>query len=319
MKSKVLSAGIITFFALISVSMAVRDLAAQVKDEIVKLHVVEYSPTSIPYLIAREKGYYRDVGLDVQGTLSPPGPGVQALLGGSFDASLATGIPLRAAVSKGAPVKVVMVFTEKPLFFFFTRNEITSVRELRGKTLASSSPGGSSDTLLRRTLELDGINPKQDLTIVYIGLQSTLWLALRNGSVDGAMLVPPYNVLAREGGFREHEEFTGRVSVLQGGVSLSDKFVKERPDVARRFLQATTRGLRSYKSDRSDSIATLAKYMGVPTDTAAKIYEGSVTLFTDSGFVSETYQRQVIQYSLGKFDPGMPAKGFDFSIVRSFK
>jgi hypothetical protein len=127
------------------------------------------------------------------------------------------------------------------------------------------------------------------------------------------MLVPPYNVLAREGGFREHEEFTGRISVLQGGVSLSDKFV------ARRFLQATTRGLKSYKNDKNDSIATLAKYMGVPTDTATKIYEGSVTLFTDTGSVSEAYQRQVIQYSIGKFEPSMLAKAFDFSIVRSFK
>ena len=309
----------ITITVMLSATVFANDSAAQATGTVVKLHVVEYSPTSIPYLIAREKGYYRDVGLEVQGTLSPPGPGVQALLGGNFDASLATGIPLRAAVSKGVPVKIVMIFTEKPLFFFFTKTEIASVRELRGKTLASSSPGGSSDTLLRRTLELDGINPKQDLTIVYIGLQSTLWLALRNGSVDGAMLVPPYNVLAREGGFREHEEFTGRISVLQGGVSLSDKFVKERPDVARRFLQATTRGLKSYKNDKNDSIATLAKYMGVPTDTATKIYEGSVTLFTDTGSVSEAYQRQVIQYSIGKFEPSMLAKAFDFSIVRSFK
>lgn len=304
---------------MLSATVFVHDSVAQGSGTVVKLHVVDYSPTSIPYLIAQEKGYYRDAGLEVQATLSPPGPGVQGLLANSFDASLATGIPLRAAASKGAPVKVVMVFTERPLFFFFTKNEIVSLRDLRTKTIASSSPGGSSDTLLRRTLEAEGVKVKQDITIVYIGLGSTLWLALKNGSVDGALLVPPYNVLAKEAGFREHEEFTGRVSVLQGGVSASDKFLKERSDVARSFLLATTRGLRSYKSDQSGSTAILAKYMNVPPETAAIIYQGSVKLFTDSGFVSEDFQRKVIEYSLGKFEPSMMQKAFDFSIVRSFK
>ena len=103
---------------------------------------------------------------------------------------------------------------------------------------------------MRRTLEAEGVKVKQDITIVYIGLGSTLWLALKNGSVDGALLVPPYNVLAKEAGFREHEELTGRVSVLQGGVSASDKFLKERSDVARRFLLATTRGLDLIKATK---------------------------------------------------------------------
>jgi ABC-type nitrate/sulfonate/bicarbonate transport system substrate-binding protein len=81
---------------MLSATVFINDSVAQSGD-LVKLHVVVHSATSMPYLIAREKGFYRDLGLEVQGTLSPPGPGVQALLAGSFDVSLATGIPLVAA------------------------------------------------------------------------------------------------------------------------------------------------------------------------------------------------------------------------------
>ena len=41
-------------------------------------------------------------------------------------------------------------------------------------------------------------------------------------SVDAAVLNPPYNLLAKEAGFRELAEFSDEVGALQGGVSMNE-------------------------------------------------------------------------------------------------
>lgn len=286
---------------------------------IVKLHIPGYSPNSIPFQIAEEKGFYKEEGLEIQTTRMKTGAGVQALIAGSIDATQILGLTLRAAISRGAPLKIVMVFNDRPLYRLLTKREIKSFGDLKGKIVASTTPGASNDVLLRRVLEKRGLDLKRDLTIVYIGESIILWQALSNGSVHAAVLNPPYNVLAREAGFRELAEFTTEVGALQGGVSVSERFLRERPEVARRFIRATWRGLKFFKNDREGSIPIMTKFMDVQREIAAKIYDGSIESFTDSGFISEDFQRKVLEFEFGGVDDGMIPKAFAFSIVRGLK
>ena len=52
---------------------------------------------------------------------------------------------------------------------------------------------------------------------------------------------------------------------------------------------------------------------------AQKIYDGSVDSLTDEGFVSEDFQRKVLEFEFGRADDAMLHKAFDFSVVKSFK
>jgi NitT/TauT family transport system substrate-binding protein len=247
------------------------------------------------------------------------GAGVQALIAASVDASQILGLTLRAAISRGAPLKIVMVFNDRPLYRLLTKREIQSFGDLKGKIVASTTPGASNDVLLRRVLERQGLDLKKDLTIIYIGESITLWQALSRGSVHAAVLNPPYNIIAREAGFHELAEFASEVGALQGGVSVSERFLEERPEVAKRFIRATWRGLRFFKTDREGSIPIMAKFMGIPRETAAKIYDGSVGSFIDSGLISDGFQRRVLEFEFGRADDGMIQKAFDFSTVKSLK
>jgi NitT/TauT family transport system substrate-binding protein len=285
----------------------------------VRLHIPGYSPNSLPFQIAEDRGFYKEEGITVQTVRMKTGAGVQAMLAENIDVSQILGLTLRAAISRGAPVKIVMVFNDRVLYRLLAQKDITGFSALKGKTIASTTPGASNDVLLQRVLQKHGLDPRRDLTVVYIGESITLYQALTRGSVAAAVLNPPYNVLAKEAGFRELAEFANEIGALQGGVSMTEKFLKEKPQAARGFIRATLKGLRFFRSDREGTIPILTKYMKVDRAVGEKIYDGSVESFTDSGFIPEDFQKKVLEFEFGKADESMLQKAFDFSIVRQLK
>jgi NitT/TauT family transport system substrate-binding protein len=287
----------------------------------IKLHTPGPSILSLAFEIAKEEGFYKQGGVNVDLITMASGAGVQALVAGSVDASQILGLTLRAAINRGAALKIVMVFNDKPTYRLMAKKEITSFADLKGKIVASSSPGASADALLQRLLEKRGVIPRKNVTIVYTGSSNTTFRALVGGAVSAAVLVPPLDAAAKEADFRELADFAKEDlgPFIGGGVSSSDKFIRERPDVLARFLRATWRALRVIKTNRKLSVAILANFMKLQPDVAEKIYDGSVPAFTDYGFGTEDWQAKVLEFEVGKTDKSLIQKTFDFSIVKNFK
>jgi ABC-type nitrate/sulfonate/bicarbonate transport system substrate-binding protein len=312
--------GLVFFLGgMLLMNIAVTGSMAQEKRNSVRLHIPGYSPNSMPFQIAEDKGYYKDEGITVQTVRMKTGAGVQAMLAESVDVSQILGLTVRAAISRGAPVKIAMVFNDRVLYRLMSKSQFSKVTDLKGRIIASTTPGASNDELLKRVLVKQGLEPKKDLTVIYIGESVTLFQALTRGSVDAAVLNPPYNLLAKEAGFRELAEFSSETGALQGGVSMTDKFLRERADVARGFIRATWRGLRFFRTDRAGTVPIMSKYMNIERDMAEKIYDASVDAFTDTGFISDDFQKKVMEFEFGKAEPAMLQKAFDFSLVRSLQ
>jgi NitT/TauT family transport system substrate-binding protein len=287
----------------------------------IRVHTPGPSILSLAFEIAKEEGFYKQDGVNVELITMASGAGVQALVAGNVDASQILGLTVRAAINRGAPLKIVMVFNDRPTYRLMARKEITSFGDLKGKIVASSSPGASADALLQRLLEKRGVTPRKDVTIVYTGSSNVTYRALVGGSVTAAVLVPPLDALAKEADFRELADFAKEDlgPFIGGGVSVSDKFLKERPDVLARFLRATWRAHRVIKTNRTLSVAILSRFMKLQTDVAEKIYDGSVQAFTDYGYNAEDWQAKVLEFEVGKTDKSLIQKTFDFSVVKNLK
>src|SRR5678815_3832462 len=72
----------------------------------VPVQIPSISPAIGAFAIARDRGYYRQEGLDVKLVLIPSALGMQALLGGNIKFSTAGGSGL-LPILRGAPVKYV--------------------------------------------------------------------------------------------------------------------------------------------------------------------------------------------------------------------
>jgi ABC-type nitrate/sulfonate/bicarbonate transport system substrate-binding protein len=134
-------------------------------------------------------------------------------------------------------------------------------------------------------------------------------------------MVPPFSSLAKGQGFRELADF-GKEDLgpfLGGGVSVSDKFSRERPEIMARFLRATWRGLRLLKTNRKVSVPIMSRFLNLQPEIANSVYESTLPSFTEYGFNGEDWQVKVLEQEIGRADKNLVQKTFDFSVVRSFK
>jgi ABC-type nitrate/sulfonate/bicarbonate transport system substrate-binding protein len=94
---------------------------------------------TMPFQIAQEQGFYRQEGLDVRilGGVKTA-PSVQMLVGGSVEVTQTVGTTTLAAILQGAPLKVVMVFNDKPSYALYAKKSIRSFAELKGARLPLS-------------------------------------------------------------------------------------------------------------------------------------------------------------------------------------
>jgi ABC-type nitrate/sulfonate/bicarbonate transport system substrate-binding protein len=94
--------------------------------------------------------------------------------------------------------------------------------------------------------------------------------------------------------------------------------MKEQPKVMAGFARATLKALRLIRKDREGTIAAFAKFSGLPTATATRLYDDLIGTFTPNGAVDEESQKNdlaVIRQVLDAKETLAPARAFDFSFA----
>ena len=170
----------------------------------VKVHTSgSTSANVLIYKIAQEQGFYKEENLNVLTIAATSQAGIQGLVGGSFDFSQILG-QTSAAILHGAPLKNVMVFDTKPLFWFFGGKKIRRVQDLKGgKLIGVSSLGANTDQMTREILAMNGIDPRKDVVIQGTGTGAVRLAALIGGSLDAAITNPTESIVARKQGLNE--------------------------------------------------------------------------------------------------------------------
>jgi hypothetical protein len=128
------------------------------------------------------------------------------------------------------------------------------------------------------------VDPDADITWVAIGAGTARTQALIAGSVEGAVLSSPSDVLARRAGFRELSNFAHefRAGGAAGAAATTD-FLQRRPATAGRWLEASLKGLRYMKANRAGTIQAMAPGLGVDDDVMGEVYDSVIDAFRAAG------------------------------------
>ena len=131
----------------------------------VKVSVPAQSISHVAFYAAKDKGYYREEGLDVELVLMNAAVAVRALIGGDVDFTSVggSGVP---PILRGAPLHFFLLGFHRPIHWLFARPDIYDVKSLKGKKVATSSIGSASDLLLKEVLKRNGLEGGQNLTII---------------------------------------------------------------------------------------------------------------------------------------------------------
>lgn len=292
--------------------------AAQARAEQVLVHIPTYSEAVMPLVVARDKGFYAQEGIEASLVQARGSIGLKAMIAGEFDFSTAIGSALVAAL-QGLPVRILMVSDYKPMFWLYARPEIKSVTELKGKTVAISSLGSASDTLLRHVLQKRGLSSR-DVVIIAIGAGAERYVALNTGAVEAAVLSAPSNLFADKAGLKMLAAFGEEFETVKGGLAAPKKLLDEHADRVQRFLNATIKGLKYFKGNREGSILLMTKAMRIDQETARILYDLQIDAFTDNGVRGEDFMRTSIQMQMEQLGKkGIPPTDavFDFSFAKN--
>ena len=198
-----------------------------------------------PVYVGMAKGFF--AAEDIEVTISQGRGSTDAitkLATGRSDIGLADiGALLAARVESDVAVQAVMtVFSDAPhAFFALSDSGIKSVADIKGKRVATS-PFTSSNVFLPLVLDINNV-PSDSLKLVKAD-PGALNPMLINGATDATISwitdIPKYEHQAKEAG----KELTiipwydAGLSIYSASIIASERFLAERPDVAKRFVRA---------------------------------------------------------------------------------
>ena len=250
---------------------------------------VGYSSTAsaeLPAWLAKETGIFAKNGLDVQLVYFRGGTtATMALLSRQTPISQGSGQVIVNAGLRGADTVMLAGGLVNTEWWLMTRPEIKTAEQLKAGSVAISPFGGLAESMTRIALKRLGLIPVKDIAFVQVGgLQERLF-ALEAGKVQGAMLPTPYKFMAQKRGF--NNLLSVSVSYQSTGVSTTRTFIRESPDIVRKYVRCQVEAIHRIKTDRETALKILVKYLGIQDkDILAKSYD---ELSSDDKFPPKQY------------------------------
>src|ERR1043166_3868720 len=280
--------------------------------------------SEIVFVTAKEKGYYKDEDLDVELIVTGGRTGILALIAGDVDFFTSVSDAIVAAL-RGAPLRTLFSSFYRTTLWLYSRPEIREVKDLRGKRAAVSSIGSAADVYLREVLSQHGLEAGRDVFILATGLPTTRYAALLGGSAEAAMLADPYNLTAKEAGYRELISFVADetdIVHLTGGIAIREDLLRSDPVMTEKLVRATYKGLQYVRDNRRETVRLLARMMKVKEDIAATTYDLFRPTMTVDGTVDRELQKRSLDLRLkfaGLKEAPPLEKFVDFSLARKVR
>ena len=232
-----------------------------------RLAFSSFSASSAGYFTAIEEKLFERRGIDlVHLYIASSSVVLPAVLTREVDMATLSGEAVVRAYHQGARnLAIVATPVDKFTFSLFTKPEIKTAPDLRGKVLGVSRFGGSLDIALRYGLQYVGLDPKRDnITLVQAGGMPEIMAGLTTGKLDGAMLLSVYAFKGRELGFRELLDLGSLDVPFPQAVTLTTRdFLRDKKDAARRFIASYLDGLELFLKNPQIGKKALARFTGV--------------------------------------------------------
>jgi NitT/TauT family transport system substrate-binding protein len=230
--------------------------------------------TAITHL-GSKAGIFKRYGIDLDMTYtSGSGETLQPVLAGAVDGGLAVGtMGAISAFAKGAPVRIIGAEATGAADYWYARttSSIRTLQDINGKTIAFSTRGSSTDTIVRAFIAEFGLTA----TPVATGNPSATLTAVMSDQVDVGWASPPF-------GFKEMEEGKIRlVAKATDAAIVRDQTIRvivanaqaleARKDVFRRFMQGYRDSIAYVYGDSPQVIVDYAAFVGVPESMARRV------------------------------------------------
>lgn len=226
---------------------------------------------------AKDAGFFKDAGLDVQiDTIAAGQNIVVAVAGRSYDIGVSTTVAVALARERGVPIRVVsggnLHLTGAPtdMLMVAQGSTVRSGRDLNGKIVAVTGLGNVPFLGAQTWLKKNGADVA---TIKFVEVPyPAMGAALEAGRVDAAMMAEPYVTLAKPFArplSNAYDAIAPRFMVSEWFAS--DAWLQEHPDLARRFIDALRKAHDWANAHPKETGEILVRYTKIAPDVIPRM------------------------------------------------
>jgi NitT/TauT family transport system substrate-binding protein len=240
-----------------------------------------------PFYYGKEKGIFAAEGIDLEiqeGRGS--GPTTQAVAAKSVDFGYVDVPTMMRAAVKGAPVIAtgVLLQTSPMSAMGFVEKNIKKPDDIKGKTVATT-PGGSPEQIWPLFLKKTGLKESDFKTVS--GDATTKLNAVINGQADlllGYVMDQSMGIKAATGRDVYPIKYADYgINLVSSGIITSQDIVKNKPDLVRRMMAASTKAILAAMKDPKAAAESILKALpkGGKIETLTEGFELTIPLYKD--------------------------------------
>lgn len=187
--------------------------------------------------------------------------GIQAILAGEIPIGEGGGPGLASARLAGADVVAIAGNVNVLPYYLVAQPSIKRPEDLRGKIGGNHIAGTTAEFALRVGLKKLGLDPLKDVQLRVIGGTMDRMIALQKGIVNFTVATEPGKAMAEKLGFPTIVDLAAlQIPFPQNGVYTSTRFIREHPDIVRRYMRAYVEAIHFYKTHKEETIKISQKY-----------------------------------------------------------
>jgi NitT/TauT family transport system substrate-binding protein len=252
----------------------------------VVLSIGSITATNWPGLVAQEKGFFKDEGLDVEWVQSgQSSKAAQQVMAGVAQFGSSSMVDTFRAIDGGGQIVIFMNSLAQGIHQLVAAKNIKSVPELKSKRVIV---GGQKDITGLWWYAMGrhyGLDPVKDVQLLFSGSTSNRTSALAAGGVDAAVLSPPASFQLIDQGFTDLGPVAGYLGEVPMMVYHVNKaWAAANKDKVLAFIRAHNRAVRFIldPKNRDEACAIMAKASGSTAKDASRTLDLAIQV---NGFV----------------------------------
>jgi NitT/TauT family transport system substrate-binding protein len=259
-----------------------------------------------PFLLAAEKGFFKQQALDVEFVPFRGGPNlVKAVIAGEVLLGAAGSTDILVFREAGMPLKMVATHTEGNHFTLNVAPDVKTGAELKGKAIGVTSVGATTWVFARLFAREQGWDPDKDVKIVGLGGLDAQLAALSRKEIHAFVWGDGGAVTQLAGKSRV---LTRLDAVTPKWISqiqyVSEDGIRRHADAIRKSMRAIFQALRFMKDQPSEAADLIAKKIGWSPDAVLGAHKISGPLLSHDGTVSmealKTMQDTLLEHGVIK-------------------
>jgi len=238
----------------------------------------------LPVYVAKEAGIYAKHGLDVEISYTRDGPTTLAALVSGEMQAIETGDP--AIVNsglQGGDAEWVAVGVPRPPVVLIAQPEITSVEDLRGKTVGVTTLGSLTNLFAEYVLRQHGLDPKKDATVVAVGGGPEGLAALLTKKIDAGLYTAPQDSEALAQGKKMLVDLRKEYPFPGTGIAVRKSYASQNAATVRDMVQSYSEGVAEFKRNRDIAQRLIKSVIGISDDKLLQAsYDDAAALLSEN-------------------------------------